>query len=71
MQGAVDSTALMLSKDAATLTPDQVTTKATAYFNALFNRTDVNGIQIMPSLHHSGRLTDRCDGNGHVFRRPS
>ena len=40
MQAALDSTALMLSKDAKNLTPDQLKTKATAYFTALFNRPE-------------------------------
>ncbi len=37
MQAALDSTALMVSKDAPTLTPDQLTTRAKAYFTALYN----------------------------------
>ena len=49
MQGAVDSTALMLSKDASALTPEQITTKATAYFNAMYSRPEVTGIQITPT----------------------
>ena len=49
MQAAVDATALMLSKTASTLTTAQMQTKATAYFNALFTRTDVMGVQITPT----------------------
>jgi len=48
MQAAADSTALMLSKDATTLTPSQLTTKATAYFNALFNRSEAKSLAITP-----------------------
>ena len=38
MQAALDSTALMLSKDlsSGTITSSQINTKATAYFNALY-----------------------------------
>jgi Flp pilus assembly protein TadG len=44
MQAALDSTALMLSKDLSmnTITQDQIGTKAQAYFNALF--TDKNAL---------------------------
>ncbi|HEY6833574.1 MAG TPA: TadE/TadG family type IV pilus assembly protein, partial [Pseudolabrys sp.] len=38
MQAALDSTALMLSKEAATDTPAQLQANGTAYFKALFNR---------------------------------
>ena len=37
MQAAIDSTALMLSKDLGTINPSQISTKATAYFGALYN----------------------------------
>src|SRR5262249_57770555 len=46
MQMALDSTALMLSKEAQNLTPDQLGSKATTYFNALFNRPEVSNVQI-------------------------
>ncbi len=46
MQAAVDSTALMLSKDASSLTSSQLQTKASSYFNALFTRTDATGITV-------------------------
>ena len=54
MQAAADSTALMLSKDASTLTPSQLTTKATAYFNALFSRPDAKGLTITPVYSTTG-----------------
>ena len=50
MQAAVDSIALMLSKDAQTLTATQLQTKANAYFTALFNRPEVTGIVITPTF---------------------
>ena len=48
MQSAVDSTALMLSKDAQTLSTAQINQKASAYFAALFTRTEVNNIVVSP-----------------------
>ncbi len=66
MQGAVNSTALMLSKDAAGLTSAQISTKATAYFNALFNRKDVTGIQIAPVYTTSGGSQIVLTGAGTV-----
>jgi len=50
MQAAVDSTALMLSKDAVGLDAAALTTKATSYFQALFNRPEVSNIVIVPTL---------------------
>ncbi|MCC6890744.1 MAG: VWA domain-containing protein [Hyphomicrobiales bacterium] len=46
MQAALDSTALMLSKDAQTLSSAQLTQKATTYFNALFQRPEVTNVQV-------------------------
>jgi Flp pilus assembly protein TadG len=46
MQAAIDSTALMLSKDAASLTSSQFNQKATAYFAALFNRPEVRNVTV-------------------------
>src|SRR4051794_26756333 len=48
MQAAVDATALILSKDAATLTSAQMNQKAIDYFYAMFNRTEVTNIAITP-----------------------
>ncbi len=44
MQAAADATALMISKEATSLTTDQITTKAKDYFNALYNRSDVGNV---------------------------
>lgn len=46
MQAAIDSTALMLSKEAATDTASQVQTNAQKYFNALFTRPEATGVTI-------------------------
>jgi len=45
MQAAADSTALMLARDAHTLTDDQLRTQAQAFFKAQFKR-DVENLQI-------------------------
>lgn len=48
MQAALDSTALMLGKDLTdgTITTSQISTKATAYFNALYTNKDANSVSI-------------------------
>jgi Mg-chelatase subunit ChlD len=45
-QSALDSTALMLSKDGKDLTDAQRDQKATAYFNALFTRPDAYNVTV-------------------------
>lgn len=46
MQAAADSTALLLSKDAAALTDSQLQTKANDYFKALFTRADATSLLV-------------------------
>ena len=46
MFATLDATALMLSKEAANLAPEQIKAKATAFFNAQFNRPDVANVQV-------------------------
>ena len=46
MQTALDTAALMISKDASSLTAAQITTKAQAYFNALYNHPEVGSIAV-------------------------
>jgi Flp pilus assembly protein TadG len=46
MQAALDSAALMISKDAPTLTATQVTQTAQKYFNALYNHPEVGNVAI-------------------------
>src|SRR3954466_9391236 len=48
MQAALDSTALMLSKDlsSGTITTSQINTKATDYFNALYNNKDAQDVAV-------------------------
>ncbi|HVX98193.1 MAG TPA: pilus assembly protein TadG-related protein [Pseudorhodoplanes sp.] len=49
LQAAVDSTALMLSKEAANLSNSQINTKAFNYFMAMFNRPEATNIVVTPS----------------------
>ena len=53
MQSALDSTGLMLSKDAQTVTGAQLATKANGYFLALFNRPDVTNVVLTPTLTYA------------------
>ena len=46
MQAALDSTALMLSKEATTDTATQLQTKAQNYFLALFTRTEAKNVTV-------------------------
>ena len=46
MQAAVDGTALMLSKQAASLNQTDLQPKADAYFKALFNRPEATGVTV-------------------------
>ena len=54
MQAAIDATALMLSKNAFSLTPAQIQTQATAYFNALYTRPEVTNVSITPTYTNIG-----------------
>ena len=50
MQAAIDATGLMLSKDAQTLTPEQLSQRANDTFIALFHRPDVTNLVIVPEF---------------------
>ncbi len=54
MQAALDSTALMLSKDAATISSGDLQTKALSYFNALFTRPEATSVKITASYTATG-----------------
>ena len=49
LQAALDSTALMLSKTAATQSPNQLQSAATAYVTALFTANDVKNVAVTVS----------------------
>ncbi|MBI3700324.1 MAG: pilus assembly protein [Afipia sp.] len=46
MQSALDSAALMISKDAAGLTAAQITSRAQGYFNALYNHPEIGSVTV-------------------------
>jgi Flp pilus assembly protein TadG len=54
MQAAADSTALMVSKDAATVTNAALQTKANDYFKALFTRPEATGLTVSATYTNSG-----------------
>jgi Flp pilus assembly protein TadG len=66
MQMALDSTALMLSKEASAVTSAQMNTKAKAYFDALYTRKDVTGITVTPSYTTTSGSQVKVDGSGVV-----
>jgi Flp pilus assembly protein TadG len=68
MQAAIDSTTLMLAKDAASLTPAQLTQKANAYFNALYTHPEVANIAITATYTANGPdgTTVKVDGSGSI-----
>ncbi len=67
-QVALDSTALMLSKDAATETSDQLQTEATNTFNSLFSHPDVapSSVHVTPNFTTSGGSTLTLSGTATV-----
>jgi Flp pilus assembly protein TadG len=50
MQGALDSTALMLSKDAQNLSATDLASKANTYFAALFTRPEASNVQLSVAM---------------------
>lgn len=54
MQAAADSTALMLSKVAASMNSTDIQSKGDAYFKALFNRPEANGLQVTTTYTTTG-----------------
>ena len=71
MQAALDSTALMLAKDLTdgTITASQITTKATAYFTALYTNVDAKSVVITPTYTTPGGsqpATILVNGSGSV-----
>lgn len=68
MQAALDSTALILSKDAQTLTAAQLNTKALEYFKANFNRPEVQDIVVTPvfTQPQTGNFTLNLTSSGTV-----
>lgn len=63
-QDALDSTALMLSKEAASDTSTQLQAKAGAYFSALFNQPIIQNIQLSATYTTSGGSKVVVSGTG-------
>jgi Flp pilus assembly protein TadG len=66
MQASLDSTALLLSKEAATDTNTQLQANALKYFLALFNRTEAKNIKITASYSTSGGTQIDINGSADV-----
>ena len=68
MQAALDSTALMLSKDAQSLTAAQLDSKASVYFNALFHRPEASNVQVtqLLSTPQQGMFNIKVTGSASV-----
>jgi Flp pilus assembly protein TadG len=71
MQAALDSTALMLSKDLSSgiITASQVSTKATSYFTALYTNPDAQSVSVNATYTaNNGSLgsTIQVDGSGSI-----
>jgi Flp pilus assembly protein TadG len=66
LQDALDSTALMLAKEAASDTSTQLQTNAVKYFNALFNESIVGNISITASYSTTGGSQVVVNGSGSV-----
>jgi Flp pilus assembly protein TadG len=66
MQDALDATALMLSKQAPTLSNDQLQTLAQSYFNSLFARPGVSNIVIAASYSTAGGSSVTVNGSAEV-----
>jgi Flp pilus assembly protein TadG len=66
MQAALDSTALMLSKDLSdgTITPSQINAKATAYFTALYTNPDAKSVTVNATYTASTSMGSTIVVNG-------
>ena len=66
LQAAIDSTALMLSKEAATDTASQLQTNAQKYFNALFTRPEATNVTITATYTTTGGSAIVINGSANV-----
>ena len=68
MQATLDSATLMVAKDAQTIPPAQVSSVATNYFNAAFDRPDVQSLQVTASIGNgpNGGTTVTASATGSV-----
>ena len=66
MQAALDSTSLMLSKEAATVSSGQLQTDALSYFSALFTRPESTNVTISATYTTSGGSKVVVNGSANV-----
>jgi Flp pilus assembly protein TadG len=66
LQAAIDSTALMLSKEARNLSKAEIQQKAHDYFVALFPRPEATGITIKAQYSSAGGSTVIVDGSAQI-----
>jgi Flp pilus assembly protein TadG len=66
MQAALDSTALMLSRDASTLSTGELQTKAKSYFDGLFTRPEAMNVAITATYTASGGSQVIVNGSASV-----
>ena len=68
MLSAVDATALMLSRDAATMAPGEIQSKANTFFSAQFSRPEVANVQLTASIAspQAGNFTLTLTATGNV-----
>jgi Flp pilus assembly protein TadG len=64
MQTALDTAALMISRDAAGLTAAQITQKATDYFNALYKHPEALNVVITANYTNSAAAGSKIVLNG-------
>ena len=66
MQSALDSTALMLARDAATLSSSDLQTKAKSYFDALFTKPEATNVSITATYTTTGGSQVKVNGSALV-----
>ena len=66
LQAALDSTALMLSRDATTVSATDLQSKATNYFNALFTKSEAQNATVTATYTSTGGSTVVVNGTAVV-----
>jgi Flp pilus assembly protein TadG len=69
LQQALDATALMLAKEAATDTSDQLKANAEKYFNALFTASDATNVTVTATYSTTGGTAVTINGSADVPTR--
>jgi Flp pilus assembly protein TadG len=66
LQSALDSTALMLARDASSLSTNDLNGKAVDYFHSLFTRTEATNVQVSASFSQTGGSAVTVKGSANV-----